>query len=501
MKVKRNLLAGISNSVISALLGIAVIPFYLKYLGVESYGLIGFFATMQAMLQVLDIGISPTINREVARCSAIGKLSDSGRLLHTLAVVYWGVAAIIVLTILMISPLISKYWLESKHLPSETILHAVMLMGLVIACRWPVGLYQGAIIGAQRSVLSSIINMIMAIVGNLGAVGVLLYISPTIEAFFIWQAIVGLAYAIFMRWGAWKVIGNSKAQSFDLDVLKNVWRFTAGMSAIALSGIILSQLDKVILSSMLSLELFGHYMLATAIVSGIYLLILPVFNIIYPRFSALLASGSLEELTKIYRLGSRMLAVFIFPSVMFLVLFGQNLVAVWTGNQEVAKAVAPVISILAMGSALHGMMYFPYALQLAYGDMRLPLNICTILIICMVPLIIIFTRTYGLLGGAIAWLTLQIIYMILGVWLTHRKILNGLGPKWLIVDVGLPLLVSIFFGLTWKYLIQINSSSDYWNVLLGLGVALFATVASILMTPKLRSFIFDGIRSKINYLI
>jgi len=196
-----------------------------------------------------------------------------------------------------------------------------------------------------------------------------------------------------------------------------------------------------------------------------------------------------------------MLAVFIFPSVMFLVLFGQNLVAVWTGNQEVAKAVAPVISILAMGSALHGMMYFPYALQLAYGDMRLPLNICTILIICMVPLIIIFTRTYGLLGGAIAWLTLQIIYMILGVWLTHRKILNGLGPKWLIVDVGLPLLVSIFFGLTWKYLIQINSSSDYWNVLLGLGVALFATVASILMTPKLRSFIFDGIRSKINYLI
>ena len=41
MTLSRNLLAGLINSVWSAFIGLAVIPFYLKYLGVEAYGLIG----------------------------------------------------------------------------------------------------------------------------------------------------------------------------------------------------------------------------------------------------------------------------------------------------------------------------------------------------------------------------------------------------------------------------------------------------------------------------
>ena len=44
-------------------------PFYIKLLGIEAYGLVGFYVTLLAALQVLDLGISPTINREMARHS------------------------------------------------------------------------------------------------------------------------------------------------------------------------------------------------------------------------------------------------------------------------------------------------------------------------------------------------------------------------------------------------------------------------------------------------
>ena len=79
MTLGRNLLAGLANSIWSALLGLAVVPFYLKYLGIEAYGLIGFFVTTQALLQLLDMGMAPTINREVARCSASGNLQEAGK--------------------------------------------------------------------------------------------------------------------------------------------------------------------------------------------------------------------------------------------------------------------------------------------------------------------------------------------------------------------------------------------------------------------------------------
>lgn len=202
MRLKDNLLAGFANSIWSALVNIIAVPLYLTYLGIEAYGLIGFFVTTQALLQLLDMGLAPTINREVARCSASGNLKEAGKLLHTLAVVYWSVAGGIALLIIALAPLIAEYWLQSTQLPRQTVEHAVILMGLVMACRWPIGLYQGALIGAQRLTVLSSVSITMVTFANLGAVAILAYVSPTIEAFFIWQACVGLLYTVTIRWAA-----------------------------------------------------------------------------------------------------------------------------------------------------------------------------------------------------------------------------------------------------------------------------------------------------------
>ena len=248
MRLGRNLLVGLANSGWSALIGLAVVPLYLKYLGLESYGLIGFFATTQALFQLLDMGMAPTVNREIARCTVSGNMREARNLLHSLAVIYWSLAVAIVLLVFILAPVISQYWLQSKKLSPNTIFHAVILMGLVVATRWPVGLYQGALMGAQRLAVSSVINMAMVTLGSLGAVAVLAFVSPTIEAFFIWQAAVGLVYAEAMRRAAWRVVGVEKPQRFDVGSLKKVWRFSAGMSVVALSGVIFTQIDKVILS-------------------------------------------------------------------------------------------------------------------------------------------------------------------------------------------------------------------------------------------------------------
>lgn len=497
MKLGFNLLAGLTNSVWSALIGLAVVPFYLKYLGIEAYGLIGFFITTQAVLGLLDMGMSPTINREVARCSAQGDLKEAGKLLHTLAVVYWFTAGAIALLILLFGSWIAEYWLKSRQLPLQTITHAVMLMGLVVACRWPIGLYQGALIGAQRLTVSSGINMVMATISSLGAVAVLAFVSPTIEAFFIWQACVGLIYAIVMRGAAWRIIGKLSELKFDIDKLKSVWRFTAGMSGIGLMSVVFTQLDKVILSKMLGLEEFGHYMLATVVVSGLYVLINPVFNVIYPRMSALVVGNDKEKLTELYRLGTRMLAAVLFPIAMLLVVFSKDLVFVWTDNLSIASSVAPVIALMAIGSALHGVMYFPYALQLAYGMTSLSLTINAILMILLVPLIVFFALTYGALGGAMAWLALHLFYLLLGTWLTHRSLLKGLGAGWLLQDVGIPLILSILLGLMAHYSsVQNTEYSILLKLIIGATLALLSSVLSISSSSQLRTVMLDSLRDK-----
>lgn len=489
MKLGRNLLAGLTNSVWSALINLAVVPLYLKYLGIEAYGLIGFFATTQVLFQLLDMGLAPTINREIARGSVSGNMREARNLLHTLAVVYWGAAVVIAIIIFSLAPFIARYWLQSKHISQEDISHAVMLMGLVIASRWPIGLYQGALMGAQRLTVSSGVNIVMATLGNLGAVAVLAYVSSTIQAFFIWQAGVGLVYATAMRWAAWRVVGQAGGRKFDVNELKRIWRFSVGMSAIALSSVVFTQMDKVILSKMLGLEEFGHYMLATAVTSGLYVLVMPLFNILYPRFSALVVSDDTKKLTDLYRLGTQLLTTVLFPIAMLLFFFGQDLVSVWTGNSVIAASAAPIIALLALGSALHGVMHLPYALQLAYGMTWLPLKINSILMAVLVPLIIICTLSYGARGAAMAWLILHILYVLLGTWMTHRRILKGVGVVWLLRDVGVPFLVSSLVGLLGNNMIHSGGYSLVIKLLMEAMLVLLASLLSFTLSLNLRRFV------------
>lgn len=483
----RNLIAGLASSIWSALIGLAVVPFYLKYLGVEAYGLIGFFITTQALLQLLDMGMAPTINREVARYSAAGDLKEAGKLMHTLAVVYWGMAAVIVMLLLMLAPLIAEYWLQSKQLSPQTISHALMLMGLVFACRWPIALYQGALIGAQRLVISSGVNVAMSTIGNLGAVLILAFISPTIEAFFIWQACVGLVYVMTMRSAAWRVIEKPIQSRFDIYRLKNVWRFSAGMSGVTVTSIILMQLDKVMLSRILTLEDFGRYALAGVVASGLYILLTPTFNVIYPRMSALVATKETEKLIDLYRLGTRLLLGALFPIAAVGAVFSEEILILWTGNQALASSTAPVVSLFLIGTALNGAMHFPYALQLAYGMTRLPLVINSILVAVMIPTTILLAFKYGAVGGAAAWALLNGIYILVGTNLTHRSLLKGVGLKWLIWDVGMPLGLTLLVVVSIGNKVRMLEYSSIIKLCVGSGLALFTFLLVILLSPRLRS--------------
>lgn len=494
MGLSRNLFAGLANSIWTALVGLAVVPLYIKYLGIEAYGLIGFFVTMQALMQLLDMGLAPMINREVARYSADGNLAGAGKLLHTLAVVYWSMAVIIALLLVALAPLIANYWLQSKQLSPQVIAHSVMLMGLVVACRWPIGLYQGALLGAERLAVSSSVSIAMVTLGSGGAVVILAFVSPTIEAFFIWQAGVNFIYAATMRWAAWRVIGRVKTARFDMGQFKSVWRFSAGMSGLAFLGLLLNQLDKVILSKILTLEAFAHYMLATVVVSGLFVIVSPMFNVIYPRFTALVVVGDTEKLISLYRMGTRIFATILFPVTMILVVFADDLVLLWMGKAGVVSSTAPIISLLAMGTALHGIMYFPYALQLAHGMTRLPLIICISLVIIMVPLIISFALMYGVLGGAIAWLILNVLYVMFGTWLTHRHLLKGIAVKWLIQDVGIPLAWSILLGIVGYSIVQGTEYPAYLKLICGIILALVASLFSVLMSHQLRLFVLKNLK-------
>lgn len=442
MRLARNMAAAMANSVAVVLINLVALPFYLRYLGMEAYGLIGFYATLQTVMQVLDLGLAPTVSREISHGMETGQQRRSASLLRTLGVVYVAVAIAVAGLIALTAPWIGARWLQAQVLDASTVTQAVALMGVTLACRWPVGLYTGALSGAHRLARAAVTSMIVNIAAAVTTVSMLAWGTRSIQAFFVVQACFGLLQAITLGMLAQRAVGERDAP-FDFGDLRRVWRFSAWMSGVAIGGLLLTQIDKVVLSRLLPLEAFGHYMLAVLLVGGLQVLTLPVSSALYPKFSALLARQDLKALEHLYDVGSRLFATAVFALAFALAMQAKPMLQVWLRDAALAAEVAPLVAFMALGMACVGVMYMPYNLQLASGHPRMAFLTTLVLLVVMVPLVLVLATQHGALGGAIAWLALGVLYLFVGTWLTGRYVMRFAGWRWLASSVAVPVFATL----------------------------------------------------------
>lgn len=473
----------------SFLTQIVCVPLYLKFLGIEAYGLIGFYLMLQAIFQVLDFGLSPTMNREMARYSVQPeKAAEARDLVRTLEGGYWLIGIAIGAVMLAAAPAIAADWIKAGAIPVRDVQHTVMLMGVLAVFQWPVSFYQGGLMGLRRQVLCNGINISFSTLANGGAVLILWRVSPTIQAFFLWLVAANAIKAILVANFLWRSLPPaSRPPQFDLGKVRNIWRFAAGMSGITACALILTQLDKVILSRLLDLKVFGYYTLAGMFGSGLSMIVATVFNTIFPRFSALAAAGNEESLKHLYHRCTQLMAVLILPLASVLALFSTDILQFWTKNAEVARHAGPIAALLVIGSALNGLMYLPYALQLAYGWTSLGLRISIFLTIPVVPVIWYMAKSYGAVGAASVWVALNCLSMVIGIPLTHRRLLKGEAWRWF-GDIGLPLAAVLPMAVIGRGLVAASRSTPV-AILAPLVLLLCATGAAALVSPSIRPWL------------
>lgn len=459
MQQRYSILSGIASSVISAVSAIVVVPVYLRYLGHEAYGILGLYTTIQSLMAVFDLGFSATINRELARARTSQELSEAGRMAHALCYFYWATGAAIAMLIIFASAWITDHWLNLKNLPSEQVNYAIALAGVSLGIRWPATIYQAVLLGTNRMVTSNLITIIMTLITLLGSMVLVIFYHIDLRGLFAWHATSGLLLAILLRAKIAKSLYTGVRIGFDFRQISRAWRLSTSMAFIGVIALIFLQMDKLILSRMLSLEDYAHYILATLLASGLYALVVPVFNAIYPKLSALTTHPTSHDLASTYRAISWLLASLLFPSALFLALYGHCLVQLWTSDSALASSVSPMLALLSIGSSLHGMMFMPYALALAHGASVLVLRINLILLLSFGPLIAVLTAKFGGIGAAWAWVILHSAYLLFGSLYTHQQLFPQISKVWLLRDVGIPGTVSFIIAISGFALTQLTNES------------------------------------------
>jgi len=426
-------------------MGLAFVPYYIKYLGMETYGLIGVFAMLQAWLTLLDMGMTPTLSREMARYTAGAHTAQSIRdLLRTLELICLFIAIFACVGIWLSATWLSTHWLQTEKLPKEVLAQAVSIMGLVIGLRFIEGLYRGAIVGLQKQVWLSLASAGLATLRSAGAVLVLIWVSPTVEMFFLWQGTVSLlTILVFIAATYHHLPTNKQSARFSLPQLKAIWRFAGGMMVTTLLSLLLMQVDKLILSRLLNLEMFGYYTLAGTVAGTLYQIMAPITQAYYPRFTELVTQGNTAGLIKVYHQSAQLISVLIIPATLMLVFFGNKILLLWTGNPLLAQNVTPLLALLALGTMFNGFMNIPYMLTLAYGWTRLGVYQNIIAVVLLVPSVIWATLRYGAIGSAWIWLILNGGYVLIGIHFMYRRLLVTEKWQWYGKDIISPMLGAI----------------------------------------------------------
>lgn len=498
MSLRLNLVAGVGAAVWNAAIAIAVLPLYLRYLGPDGWGAVGFFMTVQGWLSVVDAGLSPAFNREFARLRAgLAKGSDgnAANVLRSAEWMYLAGGAIVASGLAASSEWIADAWLRTESLPPVAVSSALQWLGVAIALQWLGSLYRQVLLGLQKQVVPSLLGVLASTARALVTVGALAWIAPTLQVFVAVQlgaaALEALGLRSYLSRSA-PELANGRWSAAALHPLRS---FVGGVAVLSLLSTLLTQGDKLLLSALLPLSEFGLLMLAATVAGALGLASSPVYLLAYPRLSALTGRGDERAFATEYARWSAWMAVLVLPPASVLAFFAEDVLSLWTGNPQIAAQAAPLLALWTLGAALNALLHVPHAAQLASGWTRLSTTLNGLVLVCLVPLTLWLVPSRGAQAAGWIWVGVNLLHVFLGVSLMHRRILAGQARQWYVHSLLVPAAAAATPVAAAAYLLRLTGTLTGFGLVACVVLLLAASAACTMASaPAARLAVASWIR-------
>lgn len=386
------------------------VPFYIRILWVEAYGLIAFYAVLLAVSAVADVGLSATFSRQAAEKGESAKLAD---LLGTAERILFGGIAVIALGVIASAGWLAQHWFQaSSQLPPEEMIRPLRLMAALLVPQMLFTLYSAGLLGLQRQVAANVLQAVL-ITFRAGLVTLLILWRPDLDVFFAWQAGVTLVLAISARVVLLRAMGQKPAAPlrFSWASVRPHLGYAAGMVAVTAISTINTQLDKILISRMFSIAEFGYYSIASTLAQLPYAVVLPIGVAFFPKLVAHVADRD-AGLAGTYRQYAQFVAFAGALVSLGLALFAPEILRIWL-DAPVAPLLPPLVATLAIGTFLLCLNAPPYYLCLARGRSWTVVAVSLATLLLSVPALLGGLHYFGMRGGALAWVLLNFVSLVL----------------------------------------------------------------------------------------
>lgn len=453
----------------------------------------------------MDAGLSATLSREFAKGDIFdpyhhNKLST----FRTLELCYFVGITLVSITFFLMSDFIAVKWLNL--IDSEKSGNFITLMGILASTQLLINFYSGGFTGLEKQVELNLLNIFLSLVRTGGGILYVWITDSDIYVFFIWQVISGILCAIIFRSllirninGRFNLSSNIKYNFAKLNEIKS---FALGMFFISFVAALNSQLDKLVISKLLSVKELGFYTLSNSITLGIIAIGLPFSSVLMPRFTSLFTNSNIEGANKLFNFFCTLLSVILAPIALYLVFFNSIVLEIWINNIEIVKQCTSIVPYLALGSFFLAMQVIPFAVSIANGKIRVNNVIGILTLFITIPGYYWGVYLKGSVGAGICWAFCQFLvlpflyYFVCKIFFKRRNIW-----KIFYFTIFRPLLIAFIVYLPFYCLYKFYFSELIPNIFLSIvaylvvNIVLFAVCFNVKGTASLRKNILGPLNS------
>lgn len=490
--MRKNIIANVIGKFWSIFSMFIFVPIYINILGFESFSLISFTLVIAGILAFLDGGLTSTLSRVMAR-NDFG-FDEKIQTYKTLETVYLIIVLTVISIFLVFSNLIAENWIRSIEFSNSQVSYFLKLVSFDVAFQLYVRYNLGGLLGLEKQVKANIIQVGWGMMRN-GMVVLIIFYKPTLETFFIWQALSSLLFAVISKFALQKELELRKNNfwkfSFDKGVIKSNYKFAGGMLLIAIVAGINTQLDKFIIAQTLPLVDLGYYTLSIALGMGIISLISPISVATLPRFTSLFSQGKKNEAVKLFYSTNLLVSIITFSLMSILIFFSKEILWIWIGDQLLADNAKIFLPFIAIAYSSISIVYIPFNIAIANGYTKINNYMGIISLIITIPGYYFISLSYGAIGVVMFFCAVQITSNIIYFILINKKFLKFNIFTTLLNTVVKPLIISLLIGYSFSLLNVIDLENRWIGLLwIGFSFILTMTLTSLILVkhPYIQNF-------------
>jgi O-antigen/teichoic acid export membrane protein len=250
---------------------------------------------------------------------------------------------------------------------------------------------------------------------------------------------------------------------------------------------IITQMDRLFVSKMLSLKEFGYYSLAYTAGIAISLLQTSLNNAALPALAEAGSHGR-AELAARYDKVSELTSFAVALPCALLVFFGFDILKAWVGEDAARHASEP-LSLLAVGFFLNAAVSSAYLSAIAKRRADIPAAVNAASLVVYAPLLYWLILKWGPSGAAAGWAFFNASYIITFVPPVHGKVLHERLARWLWHALSAPILAAAIAVGAMKLAADAVGNPLFTWVALLLTVPIFALAAYFMISGSLRDAI------------